>query len=126
MAIGQALHGLVDPFMLIPALPEMTEAVLKDFSPEDQEVINDLSSGIFNCFLGLGQIAGPLFGSIMTSQFGFRLSADFVSIIIGIFAIVYFVFGEGSAAFKVEKEQENQFKDEISTSQKENLLSSQE
>jgi hypothetical protein len=28
MGIGQALHGIVDPIMLIPSLPEMIDAAL--------------------------------------------------------------------------------------------------
>ena len=28
MGIGQALHGIVDPFVLVPSLPEMIEAAL--------------------------------------------------------------------------------------------------
>lgn len=56
MAIGQALHGVFDPILLIPSLSEMTEVALENrkVSPEEEEIINDLTSGIFNFFIGLG------------------------------------------------------------------------
>jgi hypothetical protein len=53
MAIGQMLHGLVDPFLLIPSLPEMIDAALDKY-PEDEFTVNDLSSAMFNSFLGIG------------------------------------------------------------------------
>ena len=54
MAIGQLVRGLVDPFLLIPSLPEMIESVVPHF-PEDAEAeINNISSGMFNMFLGIG------------------------------------------------------------------------
>jgi hypothetical protein len=28
MAVGQALHGLIDPFILVPSLPEMIDAAV--------------------------------------------------------------------------------------------------
>jgi len=70
MIIGQAFHGLVDPFILVPSLPEMIESVL-DYFPGQETEINDISSGIFNMFLGIGQVSGPVFGSLITDQFGF-------------------------------------------------------
>lgn len=59
------LHGLVDPFVLIPSLPEMIEAAVQKY-PDHEYKINDLSAGVFNCFLGIGQVTGPLYGSFMT------------------------------------------------------------
>lgn len=54
MVIGQALRGIVDPFTLVPSLPEMIDSVLPLY-PESAEVeINNISSGMFNMFLGLG------------------------------------------------------------------------
>lgn len=53
MIIGQAAHGLVDPFMLVPSLPEMIESVIPLF-PGKETQVNDLSAGLFNTFLGLG------------------------------------------------------------------------
>lgn len=51
--MGQVAHGVVDPFILIPSLPEMIDAV-SPLYPGQEEQINDLSSGLFNMFLGIG------------------------------------------------------------------------
>lgn len=99
MILGQAFHGLLDPFILIPTLPEMIESVLPYYPESADAQINDLSSGIFNMFLGIGQVIGPLFGSYVTSHYGFRYCSDLVSVIRLVFAIMYYMFGEGTKAF---------------------------
>lgn len=66
MAFGQALRGLIDPFTLVPSLPEMIESVMIHYPPSAEFEINNLSSGIFNMFLGLGQVLGPMYGSIVS------------------------------------------------------------
>ena len=88
--------------MIIPTLPEMIDVALEKF-PDDEIAVNDLSSGIFNSFLGIGQVVGPLYGALMTEAFGFRVTTDVMGIITLIFALVYFVVGEGPAAFKQSK-----------------------
>jgi hypothetical protein len=54
MVVGQILRGLIDPLTLVPVLPEMIESVLMYYPPSAEFEINNLSSGIFNMFLGLG------------------------------------------------------------------------
>ena len=98
MAVGQFLIGVVNPFLLVPSLPEMIESALIRF-PDQESQVNDLSSGIFNSFLGLGQISGPIYGSLVTSSVGFRLCTDYVAFACLAFAFVYFVFGQGLDAF---------------------------
>ena len=100
MIIGQALHGLIDPFILIPSLPEMIESVLPLYPESAETQINDISSGIFNMFLGIGQIIGPLYGSIVTAEYGFRYCCDLVSIICLVFAISYYVLADGQEAIQ--------------------------
>ena len=53
MGVGQALVGIFTATMMIPGLPEMVESTLPHF-PGQEQLVNDLSSGIFNSFLGLG------------------------------------------------------------------------
>ena len=71
MVIGELLHGLVDPFLLIPALPEMIASVTPHFPKESTGQINDKACGLFNMFLGIGQVAGPIYGSLVTANIGF-------------------------------------------------------
>lgn len=53
MGIGQALVGVFTAFMMIPGLPEMVESTIPLYPGQEREV-NDLSSGIYNSFLGFG------------------------------------------------------------------------
>jgi len=71
MILGQIAHGVIDPFILIPSLPEMIESVLPLYPPDAETTINDLSCGIFNMFLGIGQIIAPIFGATITEKYGF-------------------------------------------------------
>ena len=89
---SQVLHGLIDPFLLIPALPEMIDSASEKFPQSNINDINDVSSGLFNMFLGIGQICGPIISSSITKNFGFKTSCDTVAVISFIFGIIYFMF----------------------------------
>jgi MFS family permease len=97
------VHGLVDPFILVPSLPEMIESVLPLYPESAESEINDLSSGIFNMFLGIGQVAGPLFGSIISKKYGFRMTCDLVAVICLVFSILYYVYTDGAEAMRKSK-----------------------
>ena len=79
MVIGLILMGCAITFCLIPALPEMIKSVEKDFDNSKGE-LNDVASGVFNTALGIGQVSGPLVGSLLTNQLGFRETTDILSI----------------------------------------------
>lgn len=111
-----ALRGILDPFTLIPSLPEMIESVIKEYPPESELRINDLSSGIFNMFLGIGQILGPLYGSYMTETHGYRYTCDVVSVICLTFSMVYYTLCDGQEAFRNsrwENDPEDMFEHEV-------------
>ena len=92
------MKGLIEPFILIPCLPEMLESVLVEYPIDCENQINDLISGMFNMFLGFGQILGPLIGSNFTAMYGFRIMCDIVALICLVFAILYYVMCEGGEA----------------------------
>ena len=100
MAIGQALVGIFTATMMIPGLPEMVESMKPKFPKEQERQVNDYSSGIFNSFLGFGQVLAPMYGSTVTANYGFRLTADIVAIICFAFGLLYFILGDGVEAFK--------------------------
>lgn len=100
LAVGQILRGLIDPFILVPSLPEMIETVIPLYPESCESQINDISSGLFNMFLGLGQIIGPLFGAQVTEKYGFKTCCDSVAIICLSFSIFYYIFGNGNQAFR--------------------------
>ena len=99
MGIGQALAGIFRAFMIVPGLPEMVEATIPQYPGQEREV-NDLSSGIYNSFLGFGQVIAPAFGSILTERIGFRLTSDIVAIICFVFTLLYFALAGGPEAFR--------------------------
>ena len=76
----------------------MIDSVIEKY-PDDEILVNDLSSAIFNCFLGIGQISGPLYGSFMTGYFNFRVTCDYVAVLCLVFSLIYFFFGRGPSAF---------------------------
>ena len=98
MGVGQALVGIFVAVMLIPGLPEMSDSVLPHY-PGQERRVNDLTAGIFNSFLGLGQVLAPTYGSFMTETVGFRLTVDIVAILCFAFGLIYLVLGQGFEAF---------------------------
>jgi len=98
MGIGQAFAGVTTAFLLIPGLPEMIESSMTVF-PGQENKVNNLSAGIFNSFLGFGQVLAPAYGSVMVEQVGFRITCDVVAIIFIAFGLSYFIMGDGYEAF---------------------------
>ena len=99
MGVGQALAGIFTAFMMIPGLPEMVESALPLY-PGQERKVNDLSSGLFNSFLGFAQFIAPVYGSVMVEAIGFRLTCDVVGLICIFFALLYFVVAGGATAFR--------------------------
>lgn len=54
-------------------------------------------------FLGLGQVAGPVYGALATKAYGFQICCDLVAIMCLVFAIFYYIFGRGREAIKNSK-----------------------
>lgn len=69
-------------------------------NPDQEYVINDLSSAIFNTFLGIGQVTAPLYSTTMTSNFNFQYTAEVLGIFCCGFGLVYFIFGGGIDALR--------------------------
>ena len=71
MALGQMLHGILLPFIMVPSLPEMIDSVSPFYDESAFTQINDLSSGIFTMFIGIGQVIAPIIGSYINERYGF-------------------------------------------------------
>lgn len=99
LLIGLVLMGFEGAAHMVLALPETLHYANKYF-PDDEDYNSNFCSGIFNAFLGFGQIAGPLFGSLLTASIGYRLMYDVAAIINLLICILYFMFGNGFEAFK--------------------------
>ena len=94
MAFGQSLIGIFGPMMMVPAIPEMINSASVIYPSKIIE-ITDISSGIFSCFLGIGTIIAPVFGSYITKITSFRFCSDIVGLILLTYCTMYFIFGEG-------------------------------
>ena len=93
--------------MMVPTLPEMIDSVIHKF-PEQDSKVTDITAGVFNSFLGLGQVIGPIYGSYITANFDFRLSCDIVAFFCLSYFFIYFMFGNGWEAFtKTRKSNDN-------------------
>ena len=85
--------------MMIPGLPEMVESTIPEFPGQERD-INNLSSGLYNSFLGFGQVLAPIYGSFVTDAVGFRKTADIAAMICFAFALAYFILAGGVEAFR--------------------------
>lgn len=98
MIIGVVLVGFSCPQLQVYALPEMiTHASV--MYPNQEEEVSAYCASIFNTFLGVGQIAGPLFGSNLSTFIGFPLTEDIAAIIMTVYVVIYFFFVKGYVGF---------------------------
>jgi hypothetical protein len=67
--------------------------------PGQEAQVNDLASGLFNTFLGIGQVLGPLYGSFMTRTYGFKYCCDSVALICLVYSILYYTICDGYNSF---------------------------
>ena len=81
----------------------MIDSSLPLFPANCSHQINDISSGLFTMFQGLGQILGSIYGAKMTERYGFKTCCDSVALFCLAFSVVYFTFGDGKQAFKTSK-----------------------
>ena len=92
---SQVLNGMFIPFLIIPALPEMIDSAKNKYPMSSTNDINDISAGLFNMFLGIGQICGPVYSSTMAYKFGYRTCCDSVAYVSLGFGIMYFLCTRG-------------------------------
>lgn len=63
------LGGITSAHTIIPTLPEILEAGRTEIHYPN-EVLNDLSSGLFNMSFAFGEILGPLIGNYLYVRAG--------------------------------------------------------
>ncbi len=62
-----ALLGLSTPFIFVPLLSEIIEAVKEQEGIEESPVLNDKASGLYNASYGIGTFLAPQIGAILYS-----------------------------------------------------------
>ena len=70
----------------------MVEAANRHF-PGQERHVNNMSSGIFNTFNGIGEVIGPMYGAAMYERIGFRSTSDTIMLICFTYALIFFLFG---------------------------------
>mmetsp|Transcript_18746 Transcript_18746/g.16596 ORF Transcript_18746/g.16596 Transcript_18746/m.16596 type:complete len:350 (+) Transcript_18746:167-1216(+) len=71
MGLGQLCIGGFGLFLMVPVIPEMINSGTKYYPGKIIE-LTDISAGVFNSGLGIGQVIGPIFGSYVTQYTDFR------------------------------------------------------
>ena len=66
----------------------------------DIDYANSLLSGILQAAFGIGQVAGPLFGTFMFELVGFRRTMLFSGILTFCFALLYLICANGCQAYR--------------------------
>lgn len=102
--IGTLMLGFSACMVTVPILPEMLHVIEHDLPHLKGDELNNVASGYFNSFLGVGETLGPISASILTEQFGFRTAFDIVATLILIYCIFFLIYIEESEyMFKVRR-----------------------
>lgn len=83
--------GFTLAFIFVPLLSEIVDAVKeKEGLLEENDNLNDLSSGFFNSSYAIGCLIAPIMGGILNDHFGFRKTCDIMAFSSLIYATVFF------------------------------------
>lgn len=97
---GLAIMGFGAGMIVIPVLPEMIECIEYKHMDFDDDHLHNVISGLFIAFQGIGETLGPVLGSVLEDQFGFRSALDFAGILVFVFMVFYFLTCGGFTMFK--------------------------
>lgn len=57
--------GLASILIYIPALPQLYKILLRLYPEENEEIIGDISSALYNTSYAVGEFLGPLLGGLL-------------------------------------------------------------
>ena len=98
MCIGHALAGFFGSQILQVSMLEMIEDGNERF-PNRELLVAGMAVGAYRALIGIAQMIGPLYGSLVTKYLGFRLANDIIAFIDLATAIAYFSLAGGPKAF---------------------------
>jgi predicted MFS family arabinose efflux permease len=81
-------------------LPDMTEYTLQKYHKSTHEKVNNMTSGIFNTAINLGNAFGAFIGAVLNEKIGFRYTADVIGISIFIVGVIYYFTTNSAKAFR--------------------------
>ena len=80
--------------MLLPTMQEDVSALFPD--PSLKRSLNDVTAGIYNSFMTLGQVVGYIIGPLLNGRYGFAITTWVVAVLIFLQSLVYYYFGTGA------------------------------
>ena len=98
MCIGHALAGFFGSQTILLGMLEMIEDGCERF-PDKELLVASMSAGAYRGLIGITQMIGPLYGSIVTKYLGFRLAMDIIAFVDLAMAIAYFALAGGPKVF---------------------------
>eukprot|EP00347_Sterkiella_histriomuscorum_P003211 403365165 len=108
MFIGYSISGIAQGFVFIPLLPEAIESIyIKEQIVEGEneyqdQILNDIASGLYSTFYSIGQILAPTLGGALYDYIGYRRTCDVMAIMCIIFSGIFFYFNVGFKIFAEE------------------------
>ncbi len=90
--IGLSLIGAGGPLIFILGLLELSKNLKNICGDYDQNTINDIASAIFNLFISIGDLLGPIIGGFFSSHFNFQISCFAIFTIFFIYFVLFICF----------------------------------
>ncbi|EGR27814.1 major facilitator superfamily protein, putative [Ichthyophthirius multifiliis] len=110
--IANVFIGIATLFIYIPALPQLYKILLRIYGKklQNQQIIGDISSALYNTSYAIGEFIGPLLGGALSQYLSFQRGASVFGIVIIAFSLVYLLFG---GVFKQSDQIDNEFNIQI-------------
>jgi len=100
VVIGLMMEGAGLAMTIVPIFPEMLESVEERYPQYlGGAELSNVSAGMFNSALGVGEAIGPVVSSLLNSRIGFRGSQDVLGLIVSGFCVIYFFMCGGPYMF---------------------------
>ncbi|CAI2367773.1 unnamed protein product [Moneuplotes crassus] len=90
LSTGHLIMGATEVIFMLPILPILIKAGVDKY-PKHKYLISDISSGVFNFYLMLGQGFAPIYGSYVTEYFGYRNCATSIGILLICYCLLYYI-----------------------------------
>ena len=90
--IGTLILGFSACMVTVPIMPEMLHRIELQMPEIKGEELNNVASGYYNSFLGIGETIGPVSASILVEQLGFRTAFDCLGCLIALYCITYGIY----------------------------------
>ena len=90
MIAGICVLGVSVSLIFVPLLSEIIEAVMEKENLDENPVLNDKASAVFNAAYAFGCITAPIIGGFINDAVGFRHTCDIFAIISASVAVLFF------------------------------------